>query len=68
MMHMMSLHLMHSKLKQTHWKKNHNNQIRLYNPDRVSGHRNYDIGIEIGCAASAPQITANGALLPDEQY
>ena len=36
-----------------------------FNPDRAVEHRQYDIGIEIGCAVSAPQINPNEKLLSD---
>ena len=39
-----------------------------FNPDRATEHREYDIGIEIGCSVSASQIVTNDNVLPDEEY
>ncbi|XP_053402924.1 uncharacterized protein LOC123548901 [Mercenaria mercenaria] len=39
-----------------------------FNLDRAVEHREYDIGIEIGCSVSAPQILSSENLLSDEDY
>ena len=39
-----------------------------FNPDRVSEHREYDIQHELGGLVSAPQLTANEHILPDNEY
>ena len=39
-----------------------------FNPDRVSEHRDYDIGYEIGCSISNPQINPQEKLLNDDEY
>lgn len=39
-----------------------------YNPDRAVDHIIYDIGHEIGCSVSAPHITVQQNILPDNDY
>ena len=39
-----------------------------FNPDRAVEHRQYDIGIEIGCSVSAPRIDTNEKLLKEDDY
>ena len=39
-----------------------------FNPDRISEHRHYDIGIEIGCGISTARVDSNEIILPDDQY
>ncbi|KAH3789530.1 hypothetical protein DPMN_167827 [Dreissena polymorpha] len=36
-----------------------------FNPDRVTEHREYDIGNEIGCTVSTSQIVTNENILAD---
>ena len=39
-----------------------------FNPDRAVEHRQYDIGIEIGCSVAGAQINTNENILQDVQY
>lgn len=39
-----------------------------FNPDRITEHREYDIGNEIGCFVSGAQVHTNENILSDVQY
>ena len=40
----------------------------FFNPDRISEHRHYDIGIELSCSVSAAQVNTNENIFADNQY
>lgn len=39
-----------------------------FNPERVTEHRHYDIGIEIQCASTVQTEESTGFMMPDEEY
>ncbi|MCG8077008.1 MAG: AAA family ATPase, partial [Candidatus Thiodiazotropha taylori] len=39
-----------------------------FNPERVTEHRHYDIGIEIQCTSSVQTEETTGFMMPDEEY
>ena len=40
----------------------------FFNPDKVGGPKEYDIGIELGTGCSAPSIEPTENILPNEDY